>query len=146
MDKRLFVIKLNFLKSRKNRKVPSDFSILITGHDYSLHPTFNWLDPQHISALTPKITDCLTHFWPLLPKRKREYIMTEPCIHNVLSLLFRFMKSKLHYHALENQYGRFYSKKYRKFEIFFILFFSKWIKHIDLFQTMDKGGKNSCSL
>ena len=64
-----------------------------------------------------------------------------------LGLLFRFMKSKLHYRALENQYGRFYSKKYRKFEIFFFLFFLfKWIKHIDLFQTIDKGGKNSCSL
>ena len=25
-------------------------------------------------------------------------------------------------------------------------FFFKWIKHIDLFQTMDKGGQNSCSL
>ena len=57
-------------------------------------------------------------------------------------LLFRFMKSKLHYHALENQYGGFYLKKYRKFEIFVF----KWIKHIDLFQTIDKGGQNSCSL
>ena len=37
-----------------------------------------WLNP-----LTPKITDFLTHFWPLLPKRKREYITTKPCIHNV---------------------------------------------------------------
>ena len=64
-----------------------------------------------------------------------------------LGLLFRFMKSKLHYHALENQYGRFYLKKYRKFETsFFIHFFFKWIKHFDLFQTMDKGGQNSCSL
>ena len=59
-----------------------------------------------------------------------------------LGLLFRFMKSKLHYRALENQYGGFNLKKYRKFEIFFF----KWIKHIDLFQTMDKGGQNSCSL
>ena len=64
-----------------------------------------------------------------------------------LSLPFRFMKSKLHYRALENQYGGFYSNKYRKFEIIFsILLFFKWIKHIDLFQPMDKGGQNSCSL
>ena len=63
-----------------------------------------------------------------------------------LDLLFRFIKSKLRYRELENQYGRFFLKKYRKFEIFFILLFFKWIKHIDLFQTMDKGGQNSCSL
>ena len=57
------------------------------------------------------------------------------------------MKSKLHYRALENQYGGFYLKNYRKFEIFYLLlFFFKWIKHIDLFQTMDKDGQNSCSL
>ena len=43
-----------------------------------------------------------------------------------LGLLFRFMKSK--------------------FEIFFYSFSKKWIKHIDLFQTMDKGEKNICSL
>ena len=30
--------------------------------------------------------------------------------------------------------------------LFFILFFFKWIKHIDLFQIMDKGGQNICSL
>ena len=30
-----------------------------------------------------EITDFSTHFWPLLTKRKREYIMTKPCIHNV---------------------------------------------------------------
>ena len=63
-----------------------------------------------------------------------------------LGLLFRFMKSKLHYRSLENQYGGFYLKKYRKFEIFTKIFFFKWINHIDLFQTMDKVGQNSCSL
>ena len=36
-----------------------------------------------INPLTPKITDFLTHFWPLLTKRKKEYIMTKPRIHNV---------------------------------------------------------------
>ena len=36
-----------------------------------------------INPLTPKITNFLTHFWPLLPKRKREYIMTKPCILNI---------------------------------------------------------------
>ena len=63
-----------------------------------------------------------------------------------LGLLFRFVESKLHYRALENQYGGFYLKNYQKFEIFFYSFFFKWIKHIDLNQTMDKGGQNSCSL
>ena len=51
----------------------------------------NYLLPQFffilvnfvINPLTPKITDFLTHFWPLLTKRKREYIMTKPCIRNV---------------------------------------------------------------
>ena len=101
---------------------------------------------NHLNPLTPKIADFLTYFWPLLTKRKREYIMTKPCIIMFLDLLFRFIKSKLRYRELENQYGRFFLKKYRKFEIFFILLFFKWIKHIDLFQTMDKGGQNSCSL
>ena len=45
-----------------------------------------------INPLTPKITDFLTRFWPLLPKRKRENIM-------FFGLHFRFMKSKLHYRA-----------------------------------------------
>ena len=77
---------------------------------------------EHFDPLTPKITDFLTHFWPLLTKRKTEYIMTKPCI-MFLGLLFRFLKPELHYRALENQYGRFYFKKYRKFEIFFLFFF-----------------------
>ena len=50
------------------------------------------------------------------------------------------MKSKLHDRAVENKYGGFYSKKYRKFEIFLFFYF------IDLFQTKDKGGQNSFSL
>ena len=41
--------------------------------DYAF--TYDFLNP-----LTPKITDFLTHFWPLLPKRKRDYIMTKLCI------------------------------------------------------------------
>ena len=36
-----------------------------------------------INPLTPKITDFLNHFWLLLTKRKREYIMTKSCIHNI---------------------------------------------------------------
>ena len=28
----------------------------------------------------------------------------------------------------------------------FLFFFFKWIKHFDLFRTMNKGGENSCSL
>ena len=36
-----------------------------------------------LNPLTPKIADFLTHFCPLLTKRKREYIMSKPCIHNV---------------------------------------------------------------
>ena len=38
---------------------------------------------RYLNPLTPKTTDFLTHFWPLLPKRNRQYIMTKPCIHNV---------------------------------------------------------------
>ena len=44
-----------------------------------LHHLFTFL---FTNPLTPKITDFLTRFWPLLPKRKREYIMTKPCMFN----------------------------------------------------------------
>ena len=63
-----------------------------------------------------------------------------------LDLLFRFMKSKLHYRALGNQYGGFYSKSTENLKFFFYSFFFKWIKHIDLFKTMGKGGQSSYSL
>ena len=101
-----------------------------------------------LNLLTPKITDFLIYFWPLLPNRKGKYISWPNLVYLIfLCLFFRFMKSKWHYRALENQCGVFYLKKYQKFEMFcFILFFFKWIKHIDLFQTMDKSGQNSCSL
>ena len=40
---------------------------------------------EHIfNPLTPKITYFLNHFWPILPKQKGEYIMTKPCILNIL--------------------------------------------------------------
>ena len=44
---------------------------------------FREADCIYLNPLTPKITDFLTHFRPLLTKWKREYIMTKPCIHNV---------------------------------------------------------------
>ena len=34
----------------------------------------------------------------------------------------------------------FIPKSTENYKFFFYLFFFKWIKHIDLFQTMDKGG------
>ena len=40
----------------------------------------------------------------------------------------------------------FIQESTEKLKFFFNSFFFKWIKHIDLFQTMDKGGQNSCSL
>ena len=48
-----------------------------------------------VNSLTPKITDFLTHFWPMLTKRKREYIMTKPCIHNVFGSLISIYKVKI---------------------------------------------------
>ena len=62
-----------------------------------------------------------------LVDRAKKRIYHNQTLYNVmfLGVLFRFMKSKLHYCALESQFGGFYFKKYRKFEtFFFILFFS----------------------
>ena len=72
--------------------------------------------------------------------------MTKPCIHNVFGSPLSIYEVKITLSCTGKQYGGFNFKKYRKFEIFFIHFFFKWIKHIDLFETMDKGGQNSCSL
>ena len=57
-----------------------------------------------------------------------------------LGLLFRFMKSKLYYRALENPYGRFNSKKYRKFEIFFyfLIYFKLCTKVDEIVVVYDK--------
>ena len=97
--------------------------------------------------LTPKITDCLTHFWPLLTKRKREYIMTKPYIPNVFGSPLSIYKVKITLSFTGKPIWRILFKKVPKIKIFFYLFFFfKWIKHIDLFKTMDKGGQNSCSL
>jgi len=64
-----------------------------------------------------------------------------------LGVLFRFAGSKLRFDALEKQYGEFYLKMYRKIGNFlFSSIFFKSIKDVDLFQTVDKGGQNSCSL
>ena len=49
---------------------------------------------DQVNPLTPKITDFLTHFCPLLPKRKKEYIMTKPCILNI----FKIWNFFLHFH------------------------------------------------
>ena len=48
-----------------------------------------------INPLTPKITDFLTHFCPLLPKRKREYIITKPCILSIFGSPFPIYKVKI---------------------------------------------------
>jgi len=64
-----------------------------------------------------------------------------------LGVLFRFTGSKLRFDALEKQYGGFYLKKYRKIGNFlFSSIFFKPIKDVVLFQAMDKGGQNNCSL
>ena len=59
-----------------------------------------------------------------------------------LGLLFRFMKSKLHYRALENQYGGFYFKKYQKFEIFQKNFSTKnCLVQLSMFYLFQNGRK-----
>ena len=50
-----------------------------------------------LNPLTPKITDFLTDFWPLLTKRKREYIyiMTKPSLHNVFGSPLSIYEAKI---------------------------------------------------
>ena len=89
----------------------------------------------------------LTHFWPLLPKRKREYIMTKPCILNIFVSPLSIYKVKITLPCTENPIWRILLKKLPKIcNSFFSFFFFKLIKHNDLFQTMDKRGQNSWSL
>ena len=99
------------------------------------------------NPLTPKITDFLTHFWPLLTKRKRECIITKPCILNIFRSPLSIYDVKITLPYTGKPIWRILFKKVPKiWNFFFILFFFKWIKHIDLFRTMDKGGQNSFSL
>ena len=100
-----------------------------------------------MNPLTPKVTDFLTHFWPVLPKRKREYIMTKPCIYNVFGSPLSIYEVKITLSCTGKPIWRILLKKVPKiWNFFFYSYFFKWIKHIDLFQTMCKGGQNSCSL
>ena len=102
---------------------------------------------DHFKPLTPEITDFLTHFWPLLPKRKREYIMTKPCVHNVFGSPLSIYEVEITLPCTGKPIWHILLKKSTEnLKFFFYYFFFKWIKHIDLFQTMDKGGQNSCSL
>ena len=93
-----------------------------------------------INPLTPKITDFLTHFWPLSTKRK-------PCIHNVFGSPLLIYEVKITLACTGKPIWLILFLKVAKIWNFFkILFLFKWIKHIDLFETMDKDGQNSCSL
>ena len=96
-----------------------------------------------INPLTPKITDFLTHFCFLLPKRKKEYIMTKLCIHNIfwVSSFDLWSQNYIIEHWKTNM-ADFILKSTENLKFFFF----KWIKDIDLFQTMDKGGQNGYSL
>ena len=72
--------------------------------------------------------------------------MTKPYILKIFESPLSIYDVKITLPALENQYGGFYLKKYRKFEKIFLFFFFKLMKHIDLFQTTDNGAQNSCGL
>ena len=102
---------------------------------------------SYLNPLTPKIIDFLIHFCPLLPMRKREYIMTKPCIFNIFGSSLSIYEVKITLPCTGKPIWRIlFEKSTKNLKFFFYCFFFKWIKHIDLFQTMDKGGQNSCSL
>ena len=95
----------------------------------------------------PKITDFLTHFWSLLRKRKREYIVTKPCILNIFGSPLSIYEVKITLPCTGKPMRWILLKKSTENLKFFFLFtFFEWIKHIYLFKTMDKGEENSCSL
>ena len=70
------------------------------------------------NPLTPKITDFLTHFWPLLPRRKREYIVTKPCIHNVFGSPLSIYKVKITLPCIGKQIWQILFKKVPKTKYF----------------------------
>ena len=72
-----------------------------------------------INSLTPKITEFLTHFCPLLPMRKREYIMTKPCIINIFGFPFSIYKVKIILPCTGKPIWRFLFKKLPKIWNFF---------------------------
>ena len=77
-----------------------------------------------MNPLTPKITDFLTHFWPLLTKRKREYIMTKPCIFNIFGSPLSIYEVKITLPCTGKPVWRILFKKVPKvWKFFFILFF-----------------------
>ena len=90
---------------------------------------------------------CRKGIWLNSPTRKkREYIMTKPCMNNVFGSPRSIYEVKIKLSCTGKSIWRILLKKVPKIWNFLLFFFFKWIKHIDLFQTMDKGGKNSCSL
>ena len=79
---------------------------------------------QYINPLTPKITHFLTHFWSLLPKRKREYIMTKPCILNIFGSPLSIYEVKNTLPCTGKPIWRILFQKVPKIgNFFFILFF-----------------------
>ena len=84
----------------------------------------NFFTTLKINPLTPKITDFLTHFRPLLPKRKKEYIMTKPCIHNVFGSLLSIYEVKITLSSTGKPIWRILFKKVPKiWNFFFYSFF-----------------------
>ena len=85
----------------------------------------NRLVPHWVNPLTPKITDFLTHFCSLLPKRKGEYIMTKPCIHNVFGPPLSIYEVRITLPFTGKPIWQILLKKVSKiWNFFFILFFS----------------------
>ena len=74
-------------------------------------------------------------------------LMSKPCIINIFGSPLSIYEVKITLLCTGKPIWRILSKKVPKIRnSFFYSFFFKWINHIDLFQTMDKGRQNSCSL
>ena len=93
----------------------------------------------YINQLTPKITDFLTHFWSLLPKRKREYIMTKPCINNAFGSPLSIYEVKITLPCTGIPIWQILLKIVAKiWNLFFYSFFFKWINILVYFKLWTK--------
>ena len=117
----------------------------LNAYAYSLNPENALHIRRTISCfnpLTPKITDFLSHFCPLLPKRKREYIMTKPCKHNVFGSPLSIYKVKITLSCIRKPIWRILLKKVPKiWNFFFYSFFFKWINILIYFKLWTKVDK-----
>ena len=69
--------------------------------------------------------------------------MTEPCILNILGSPLSIYEVKITLPCTGKPIWRILFKKLPKIRNFFFnSFFFKWIKHIDIFKTMEKRGQN----